>query len=146
MRILMRRDSSDPTGRWETLEPLDYERESVLQELLRTHATELFPPDPANDSHVVYAREFYSAAGPIDLVGIGSSGSITVMECKLAYNPQIRREVVAQLLDYASALWGMDPPAFVAEFKRVATDRADPFVSLQSNLADDSNYDETACR
>ncbi len=53
----------------------------------------------------MFVREVYSHSGRIDLVGIGSSGSITVMECKRANNLQIKREVVGQVLDYAGSLW-----------------------------------------
>jgi hypothetical protein len=49
-------------------------------------------------------KELRTDAGPIDAVFINTSGRLTFVECKLWNNPQARREVVAQTLDYVSAL------------------------------------------
>jgi hypothetical protein len=49
-------------------------------------------------------KELRTDAGPIDAVFINTSGRLTFVECKLWKNPQARREVVAQTLDYVSAL------------------------------------------
>ena len=46
-------------------------------------------------------RELPTAAGPIDLAYVSQSGRLTLVECKLWKNPEARREVVAQILDYA---------------------------------------------
>lgn len=43
-------------------------------------------------------------SGPIDVLLVSSYGRVGLVETKLSYNPQRRREVVAQLLDYALAL------------------------------------------
>ena len=48
-----------------------------------------------------------SGTGKADVVIVDASGDITVVECKLAANPEIRRRVVGQLLAYASAIWQM---------------------------------------
>jgi hypothetical protein len=49
-------------------------------------------------------KELRTEAGPIDAVFINERGRLTIVECKLWKNPQARREVVAQTLDYVSAL------------------------------------------
>ena len=46
-----------------------------------------------------------SGTGKADVVIVDASGDITVVECKLAANPEIRRRVVGQLLAYSSAIW-----------------------------------------
>lgn len=146
MAILIKVNADSPGSRWERMEEATYATEAELQELLQTGSAELIPPDPSLDqTHVVYARELFTAAGPIDLVGIGSSGSITVMECKLARNRQIKREVVGQVLDYASALSEMDSPSFVAAFTRAVG--TDPFQALRAIASDDAAvFDEESCR
>ncbi|MFH1690499.1 MAG: hypothetical protein ABIE42_09715 [Candidatus Eisenbacteria bacterium] len=60
------------------------------------------------DSPIVTAfREVQSAAGPIDVLGFDADGGITIIECKLARNDEIRRVVIGQVLDYAAALKGI---------------------------------------
>lgn len=146
MRILIKRDV-DRDSKWQTLTSLDYANEEDLQELLNKGSAELVPADPAaGDSHVVFAREMPTGSGPIDLVGIGSSGSITIMECKLAKNHQIKREVVGQVLDYAAALWEADPTTFAIAFAQRAG--SDPFEALRAhfNAEGKSWAGEETCR
>ena len=55
-----------------------------------------------------WAKEFASGdgpmdAGPMDVLLLSSTGRVGIVETKLSYNPQRRREVVAQILDYALA-------------------------------------------
>lgn len=47
-------------------------------------------------------------AGPIDVLLLSSHGRIGIVETKLSYNPQKRREVVAQVLNYALSLQESD--------------------------------------
>jgi len=60
--------------------------------------------DPAFGPLVPLCKELRTEAGQIDAVFINESGRLTIVECKLWRNPQARREVVAQTLDYVSAL------------------------------------------
>jgi hypothetical protein len=55
----------------------------------------------------VSVREMQSGSGPLDVVIVDLDGQITLVECKLASNAQVRREIVGQVLDYASSLWRM---------------------------------------
>ena len=50
-----------------------------------------------------------SEAGRVDVMLLSSFGRIGLVETKLFSNPEKRREVVAQLLDYALALQEIDP-------------------------------------
>jgi len=125
---------------------MDYTGEAELQSLLDTGSAELIPPDPSLDeAHVVFAREVPTDSGPIDLIGIGSSRSVTIMECKLARNHQIKREVVGQVLDYAASLWGTDLPSLSDAFK--ARSGTDPFEAIRKEFGEDAeSFDEGACR
>ncbi|MEN6441743.1 MAG: hypothetical protein ABFD97_24540 [Syntrophobacter sp.] len=49
-------------------------------------------------------RELRTEAGPIDAAFINGHGRLTLVECKLWRNPEARRKVVAQVLDYARAV------------------------------------------
>ena len=62
--------------------------------------------------------EFRVRTGPIDVLLVDSDGVITVVECKLGANRQSRREVVGQLIDYASALRGTTYDDFAATFAK----------------------------
>lgn len=60
--------------------------------------------DPAFVGAVAICRELNTAAGPIDNVLVTPSGMPVLVECKLWRNPEGRREVVGQILDYAKEL------------------------------------------
>jgi len=53
---------------------------------------------------LILAREFPTASGPIDAVGVDRDGEIYLVETKLYKNPD-KRMVVAQVLDYGASLW-----------------------------------------
>lgn len=60
--------------------------------------------DPVFVSPVSLCRELNTMAGPIDNLLITPSGLPIIVECKLWRNPEGRREVVGQILDYAKEL------------------------------------------
>lgn len=60
--------------------------------------------EPAFKGSVAVAREVESGAGPVDILCVNADGLITIVETKLWRNPQSRREVVSQLIDYAAGL------------------------------------------
>jgi len=79
-----------------------------------------------------------------DVVGVSESGEITIVECKLRANPEIRRAVVGQILAYASGLWGLTYEAFDKKFSARAGDGrslADRMLACA-----DPDWDEEAFR
>src|SRR6187402_2103650 len=60
--------------------------------------------DPAFTPLCPLCTELSTNAGPIDNVFINATGRLTLVECKLWRNPESRRKVVAQILDYAKEL------------------------------------------
>lgn len=66
----------------------------------------------------VTCREFTVGTGSVDVVAVEPTGKIHLVECKLAKNPQVRREVIGQLFDYASHLWQVPLDAFAEEWRR----------------------------
>ena len=53
---------------------------------------------------IAICRELNTSAGPIDNFLVTASGLPVLVECKLWRNPEGRREVVGQILDYAKEL------------------------------------------
>ncbi|MCH7985038.1 MAG: hypothetical protein IH847_00430 [Acidobacteria bacterium] len=53
---------------------------------------------------LILVREFPTASGPIDALGVDGDGEIYLVETKLYKNPD-KRLVVAQVLDYGASLW-----------------------------------------
>lgn len=86
--------------------------EAFVQSLVMRHP-DLLPVreiDPSCDLPVPVCSELSTAAGPIDGFLLTPSGRPVLVECKLWTNPQARREVVGQILDYAKELrrWTYD--------------------------------------
>ncbi|NKX55294.1 endonuclease NucS domain-containing protein [Arthrobacter mobilis] len=100
-------------GTWREPADAGYALEADLQELLAAH------PDliPGVGPQAAVCREFQSAAGPADIVIVDADGEVTLVECKLAANPQVRREIVGQMFDYAARLWRMDVEEFDARWR-----------------------------
>ena len=59
--------------------------------------------DPSSDPYSTVYR-MRTEAGPLDIAFINQFGRLTLVECKLWRNPEARRKVVAQTLDYARAV------------------------------------------
>jgi hypothetical protein len=62
--------------------------------------------DPGSGSLAPLCRELTlrGAAGPVflDMIGVTRRGRLVLVECKLWRNPQARREVIGQILEYAA--------------------------------------------
>jgi len=95
---------------WQSLGVQGYSNEAHLQQLLAEHPALV----PGVGPDAVVCREFASGVGPADVVVLDRDGNLTSVECKLASNRQVRREVVGQVLDYASRLWRMPVQTFEA--------------------------------
>lgn len=84
--------------------------ERWLQRLLFENPN-LLPVDeiePAFSPLIPVCEELQTPAGPLDILFFNPKGMLTLVECKLWRNPEARREVVGQILDYAKELskWG----------------------------------------
>ena len=80
--------------------------EAWLRDTLFAHP-ELLPVreiDPAFVPLIPLCKELRTEAGPLDAAFINPHGRLTLVECKLWRNPEARRKVVAQVLDYARAI------------------------------------------
>jgi len=66
-------------------------------ELLPLHEVEDNPPPM-----ITIGREVPVPSGAIDILFADGAGRLTVVETKLAKNPEVRREVIGQIIEYAS--------------------------------------------
>ncbi len=104
--LVARPDSTAARGRRLPLGNTAEHNEAWLRDTLLEHPEIL----PVRDIDVSFGpliplcRELRTDAGPLDLAFINPNGRLTLVECKLWKNPEARRKVVAQTLDYASAI------------------------------------------
>jgi len=99
--------------------------EAWLQQLI-FEKPELLPVsaiEPAFDTLVPVACEVPCAHGFIDNVYVTPRGDVVLVEAKLWRNPQSRRELVAQTLDYVAALMSLSYHEFEAALRRGAPSR-----------------------
>ena len=86
--------------------------EARLQEVLFRHADTLplGEIDPAYNDPVPVCTELGTRAGSVDALYLTPTGRIILAEFKLWRNPDARREVIGQILDYAGVLasWSYD--------------------------------------
>lgn len=112
MRILIR---SNGKSNWKLAESVTLKAESELQELL-VESPQLINITEIREGilPLVFAiREFgLPGSGKTDLIGFTPEGDIALIECKLARNPEVRRKVIGQILEYASYLWQMSYDEF----------------------------------
>lgn len=124
-KILIRHGPSSP---WTSPESASYIDEKHLQEVVAASPHWV----PGMPEKAFSVREFYTLAGPVDVVIVGPDGSLTAVECKLESNPEKRRMVIGQLIDYASAIRQEGAERFIEKWHaRGGTD-------LESELDDDA--------
>lgn len=108
MKILIRNDESKG---WKFAEPIELKAEVELQNLL-IESPSLIPIDEIREgvSPLVFAVSEFGlpGSGNTDVLAFSPDGDIVIVECKLATNPESKRKVIGQILEYASYLWGMD--------------------------------------
>jgi len=80
--------------------------EAEIQQLVHDHPSclPIAEIDPMFSGPVPICTELNTTAGPIDNFMVTPSGLPVLVECKLWRNPEMRRQVVSQILDYAKEL------------------------------------------
>ena len=97
--------------------------------------------DPAYGPLVPLCTEFRTSAGRVDAVFINRDGRLTLVECKLWRNPEARRKVVAQVLDYARALVRMSYSDLQRELRSAASSDANlPFSAIRDAGLDEARF------
>lgn len=97
-------------GKAKLIKRKKYSDESTLQSLLEQYPELISLQDIQDDPLplVPIGLETSVPSGSIDLLFCDASGVTTLVETKLAKNPQVRREVVGQIIEYAAFLHDID--------------------------------------
>ena len=116
-------------------------REELIEALVHAHP-EIIPIadiEPAFAPLISVCRQLPTPAGQVDNLWLTPDGGIVLGECKLARNPQARREVVAQVLDYAGALRSMHYEDLEGAARQALRD---PEASLWSFVSEKSDLEQ----
>jgi hypothetical protein len=139
MKILIRNQKSKD---WKVVESATYGAEAELQALI-ANSPSLVPVNEirAEASLLVVAiREFgLPGSGNTDVLSFSADGDIAIIECKLAANPESKRKVIGQILEYGAYLWGM---TYEEVDRRVKTLRGKSLADLVAESVSDSEWDE----
>jgi len=86
------------------------------------------------------------SGGSVDLVVLEADGSITVVECKLAKNAEVRRAVVGQILSYAASIARLDGDDFLARFDTRLGRSAIDALAPEAGAGEAEDWDESRFR
>lgn len=142
MKILIRNHKHE---KWEIVQSSPYQAETELQRILAEEPSLISIEEVRADSGVLVTavQEFPLETGYIDVLGFTAEGDIAIIECKLATNLEIRRQVIGQVLDYGANLWRMDYEILDAKvFQRSGKN----LVELVREAVQDPNWDEESFR
>lgn len=143
MKILIRKDNQ---SKWEPVDAAGYVVEAELQKLLAESPSLITIEEVREGASplVVAVREFgLPGSGNTDILAFNSRGDIAVVECKLAANQEIKRRVIAQVLEYGAFLWNMP---YDELNRRIYSRRNKNLAELVGEAAGDPEWDEEAFR
>ena len=103
MKILIRRQGEN---RWCSLSYEEFKEEADLQKIL-FEDPDIIPVKDLSDADLAQVKLMLRevglpGSGSTDLVGIDAKGNIYIIEAKLAKNPEAKRQVIGQILEYAA--------------------------------------------
>jgi len=107
MKIVIRRQGEN---KWSSLSHEEFREEADLQRLLFENP-EIIPVEEVSEASLGSIRLMLKevglpGSGSTDLVGIDVKGNICIIETKLAKNPEAKRQVIGQILEYAAFMHG----------------------------------------
>ena len=88
------------------LNKVEADDELAVQELIFNNP-DCLPISDIDESYnpvTPVCTELNTTVGPLDILMVSPNGELTIVETKLWRNPEARRKVVAQILDYAKEL------------------------------------------
>ena len=119
----------------------NFELEDHLQQYIYDNPESIPLYDIKEDIKLlILAREFPTASGPIDAIGVDRDGELYLVETKLYKNPD-KRTVVAQVLDYGASLWksSIDFNQFTAKLNEGTQKQFNTELQLTLNFPYDIN-------
>jgi hypothetical protein len=111
-------------------------KEEELENLL-AKSPDLLPAEEGQQQIVFFRQQVTLGQNAADLVGVDAQGGITIIECKLHSNPESRREVVGQILEYSAQLCGMEFEEFSAIMKPKSDDNGTLIDAVQGKAEPD---------
>ena len=105
--------------------------------------------EPAFFPLYAVCRELKTPAGYLDNLFVSENGSLTLVECKLWRNPEARREVVGQALDYAKEFAGWqyeDLANAIQETTGISGNHLFDTVAKQVEDLDEANFVDAVSR
>lgn len=112
--------------------------EAFIQELVFKNPESL-PIDQIDRSFtplIPVCKELRTPAGPLDVLYVTPEGRLVILEAKLWRNPEARRKVVAQILDYAKELRHWDYEDLQREVSRATKEKGNVLYQLISQYSD----------
>ena len=142
MKILLRHGNGEE---WNMVESAKYQDEKELQKLLANSPSLISIDDvrPGAGALVTAVREFPLDIGYVDLVAFSAQGDMAIIECKLADNPEMKRKVIGQALEYGAHIWGMTYAELDEKVKARTGKNLAPLMEEQAN---DPAWGEEALR
>ncbi len=101
-------------------EPFESGEEERFESILESwpNALPIKEINPLAKVAVPIGRQVTVGTNSLDLLFLDDTGTLLVIECKLVQNPEARREVVAQLMEYAQAIendWDLERVKTISE-------------------------------
>ncbi|WP_430973279.1 hypothetical protein [Sunxiuqinia rutila] len=93
--------------------------------------------EPIFNGMIPICRELLVESGSVDLIFINESGFITIGECKLWRNPEARRKVIGQILDYAKDIAKWNYSKFEQECLKARKGNEKSLFDLVQNFCPD---------
>src|SRR4051812_43479452 len=91
---------------WRLAETVPFVNEVEFQDLVAETFGQVLATQ--TDAPAVIVREVVMPdGGKLDMLAVDEDGVISLCECKLATNTEVRRKVVGQILEYGGSLAGM---------------------------------------
>ena len=139
-------DRLDETGTPRLLDRGDIQHDEAWLQKLIFRFPQLLPVheiEPGFSTIVPVCLELPTPAGNVDNLYITESGDLVIAECKLWRNPQARREVVAQVIDYAHGMsaWTYQDLEDAVR-KSSVVDREKPPTTLYELIGEAAGIDE----
>jgi len=131
--ILIRRSGED----WRSPDVRVYSDEQMLKVLLRK-SPQLLPTYV--QGAVIVEELIVPSIGSVDLAMVDPAGNVTLVECKLSSNPEIRRAVIGQIFAYAAGVWQTNYTEFDRAFS--ARNRGVSLADAISQALTDEANDE----
>ena len=97
-------------------------------------------PSLVQEGLKVVGRQVHTEAGPLDLLAVDPQGRWCVIEIKKG---SVRRETIAQALDYASCIASMRHDALAQRVRDYLEGRGGPDVELVRQLVEEASDDES---